>query len=335
MAEIYGVSDGSTETINGSTQSDTIYGGSEESPLDNTGDDSIYGKQGNDVIYGGDGDDKLYGEQGSDSLYGGDGNDELYGGNGDDLLVGGTGDDQLSGGNGDDTFEFDFSLSQSESAGGTPMSFAAWLEDAGLTLGALTQSQFATEYGGWLNYLVEGTDEFVGLKARFELDGGEDGIVTCGLNQNDPNGNPYIEGLSEAQLADVFGDAASIQVKTGKTSQERWYSDLDANFAWSEGEDVLGSGDGFDTIIDFGNGANVLRLEIAAPDGWTDGMTSAEAIDYVQQFFTVAQLDANDNGTTDTVISLGDEWSVTLDGYTTADIWAKVDLVVNGEALLA
>ena len=65
--------------------------------------DSVWGWMGNDTIKGGAGDDLFYGEDGEDVLEGGGGNDRLYGGNGYDLIRGRDGNDQVWGGDGRDT----------------------------------------------------------------------------------------------------------------------------------------------------------------------------------------------------------------------------------------
>ena len=81
---IYG--DGTSETLNGTSQNSCIYG---------------YG--GNDTIDGNAGDDWLFGGNGTDTIYGDSGHDCLYGEGNDDHLDGGTGTNFGDGGSGTDT----------------------------------------------------------------------------------------------------------------------------------------------------------------------------------------------------------------------------------------
>ncbi|MBC6420305.1 MAG: hypothetical protein GDA38_01090 [Hormoscilla sp. SP12CHS1] len=66
--------------------------------------DYLQGGAINDTLSGGNGSDGLYGHEGNDSLLGDSGNDTLHGEAGDDLLSGGKGRDMLYGNEGSDTF---------------------------------------------------------------------------------------------------------------------------------------------------------------------------------------------------------------------------------------
>ena len=225
---------------------------------------------------------------------------EAEGGAGDDYLVSG----ELKAGNGQ--HEGEFTITQSGTAtsfvfnfevsrGPVFASYADWaLDNLGVVVGDnMTQSAFATSYTSWLNALVSE------LSLGSDLDG--DGKISVNLNQNDPNGTPLIEGMSDEQLNALFADAASIDVKTGKTTQERWYSDLDT----SGGFQILNH-DGNDTVLNFdvdGDDHDVLDLR---------GVTAEEAL----QYFNFATADVDADGKTDTVISW-DGGSITLLGVET------------------
>jgi Ca2+-binding RTX toxin-like protein len=212
---------------------------------------------------------------------------QLLGMGGDDMLAGGGGDDMLAGGNGADTFKYSFS-----GTGGTGQSdsFTGWLDAQGLASSGWSQNFFASNYTAWLQHLVE--DFGIGRDAN------GDGKVTVSINQNSETGTPTIEGLSAEELAELFGDRQSVDVATGKKTQERWFSD---SFSMGGGEAALASADGHDTIVDYAWGTDQLQL-----DG-LEGMTLEE----FKSAFNV-----EDSGA-DTELALADgTWSVTLMGIT-------------------
>lgn len=328
MAEINGTENG--ETLDGTNQADTINGlGGDDTLNGGNGDDTLNGGDGNDTLYGGNGADTLNGDAGNDTLYGGTGNDTLNGGsgndtlrgeNGEDVLTGGTGDDQLYGGTGDDLFCYSFSVS---AGSGGSSSFTGWLVANGLgsqvASGELadgtTQNFFATHYSAWLNYLVS---EY-GLGE--DLDG--DGIVEIGLNQNDSGADatPWIEGISQEDLADMFGDRDSVMLKTGKVSQERWYSD---SFDLGNANTQVTSTDGKDWIHDFEWSKD--RLEFAGL-----GATPDDARDMFLSMFSLSQQDVNGDGKLDSVLTLASDssWSLTLIGVNGYDLEQLADNAIN------
>ncbi|MEM7213313.1 MAG: calcium-binding protein, partial [Pseudomonadota bacterium] len=72
-----------------------------------TGGNTLRGLDGTDIVLAGDGNDDVDGGDGRDAIAGQAGNDTIRGGEGDDLLDGGTGNDTLDGGLGDDVFLID------------------------------------------------------------------------------------------------------------------------------------------------------------------------------------------------------------------------------------
>lgn len=248
------------DTLSGEGGNDSLYGGNDNDVLSGgDGNDSLYGGNNNDVLNGGNGDDLLEGGNHNDSLSGGDGNDTLDGGNHDDTLSGGDGDDALYGGGGADdltggmgddyldggnnadkvdTFNFTFDVTEGSSvvtftdyliANG----YGQYVADGAVTDG-IPQNVFAQQYTAWLTGLVE--SEGLGI----DVDG--DGKISVGINQNDPTGLPQIEGMSAEEVDALFNGTDNLFVKTGKTTQERYYSN-------EFGSSSLGvTGEGHDTI---------------------------------------------------------------------------------------
>jgi hypothetical protein len=238
-------------------------------------------------------DDSIYGMAGNDTLEGLAGADLLEGGDGDDMLDGGTGSDVLTGGLGADAFHAAFTVTPPETS-----TFSGWLAEQGLDplADGASQSFFSKNYTAWLTSLVAenelGTD----------VDG--DGLVSVDLNQNDATGTPQIEGMTDEELAALFGDRQSLDVQTGRTTHERWFSDT-----FTFGETTIATDDGTDTITDF-NAAQGDTLHLA-------GVNQAD----FDAFFNVAETDVNADTVLDTVVTLDTDptWSLTLVGTSAFD----------------
>jgi Ca2+-binding RTX toxin-like protein len=184
------------------------------------------------------GDDTLAGGAGNDTLRGLEGDDVLDGAAGDDRQEGGEGDDTMTGGDGADDFVFEFGM---EVVPGGTSSFAAWRAEMGLPAlvdGTTTQGEFSSSYSQWLEHLV---DTF-----SLGIDVDLDGEVEVDLNQNDEDGTPAIEGMTETELDAMFGERDSLVVKTGNTTHTRWFSD---SFEIADRE--IFTGEGADVITDF------------------------------------------------------------------------------------
>lgn len=256
------------DLVSGEDGNDFIYGGHGADELrGGAGNDRLYGRQDDDLLSGGDGDDELNGGQGADTLNGGAGHDQLRGGRGDDhlnggigndrlwgddgvdvldggagadLIVGGRDNDTLTGGGGDDTFVFNYRFD-----GPTAMNFTAWAQaEMGVTVDdGIRQDQFYSAYSAWLGYVAET------LGIGSDVDG--NGRVDVMNNQTLADGTPGIEGVSDDELAAIFGNRASISVETDTSTRTRYYSDT----ASMPGE-LVGS-DGADVILDFSAGDTI------------------------------------------------------------------------------
>ncbi|MBC5763913.1 calcium-binding protein [Ramlibacter albus] len=238
------------------------------------------------------------------------GNDTLIGTAGNDILTGGAGNDVLTGGLGSDQFVINFGSRMV--AGGTS-SFSAYLAANGLSPladGVTTQSQFSQAYGAWLHSLVR--DFGIGR----DVNG--DGQISVGLMQNDRDGfvgdehddddhdedhdgdAAFIEGMSDTQVAAMFGHREDIQVVTGNHTQQRFY--------WSDftgGSRSALMGEGNDLITDFSR-ADGDKLAIS-------GITLENVGD-----FRVQVADVTGDGRLDTKITLVNDpsFSLTLSNYT-------------------
>ena len=109
------------------------------------------------------------------------------------------------------------------------LSFNGWLSDQGLATisDGTTQSYFAVQYTAWLTEIFNSTEVREWLLNEHDI--ALDAEVVVKLNQNDSNleAAPYIEvdGVVYDVFQDFFDDRTDVDLKTGKTSQERWYSD--------------------------------------------------------------------------------------------------------------
>jgi hypothetical protein len=269
-------------------------------------------------------------------------NDSLTGNVNANVLQGGMGNDTLAGDGGADSFEYSFNLEHVPGDGDVPQSFGEWLStEHALNIATLKQNEFVQNYEEWLGYVADELRENHGFDSIPEN-------AKVSFKQNDPNGTPQIEGLTQTQLGEIFGDATAISVKTGKTSQARYYSDIDTNsdvWAGSE-EDIVTSGDGSDSIVDFGDGADKIRFDFTAATDWDADFADNDAkLVFLEGFFDIAPVDlfGADGANDSTRIQFADEvqapvndptddtWSVTLETtlLTDAQVFAALDIYVN------
>jgi len=331
---------GNDNTLNGGAGEDTLEVAGNNNVLNGGDDNDTLGASGNDnVLNGGAGEDTLVSVDGNNNTLNGDAdNDELFGSEGNDILNGGPGDDLLDGGGGADTFKFSFTLEQ-EPGEAKSFKFTDWLsEKYGKDFGdelpdfvrghhhhghhhhhhghhhhhkhggcddhqpqqwGLSQSFFSKNYSEWLREVVVADLVAQGL----DLDANGDGRIGVGLNQNDPDGTPRIEGLTDEQLSAIFSDRDEVTLRHGHHGHDKWYSNTYTS-ATSEGETTVASNDGFDTIFHFNFDEDKLEFS---------GLGSDFTLEQFMAVFQVAEVDAGGTATADMQLSLMDDsWSVTL-----------------------
>lgn len=256
---------------------------------------------GRDVIVEGGAD--IVGTAGDDLLVGTVDADVILGLGGDDTIEGGGGDDTMTGGDGADHFVFRFGQQTVE---GGVTTFADWLESEGrpaMVDGVTTQSQFIRAYNDWLEYIVD--------TYSLGFDEDMDGRIEVGSNQNDELGVPHIEGMSEEEADELFGDPTSIDVVTGNHTTERFFA---------------GSFQVDDQVIFTGNGADVIT-DFDADEGDMLVVSGLEAIGGAA--FTLTVLDVNGDGVADTRFYLTSDgtWSVDLLGVSDFSVLESVQVV--------
>ena len=212
----------------------------------------------------------------------------------DDSIDGMGGNDTLEGLAGADAFHYAFTLTPAASS-----TFSGWLAEKGLAPladGTTSQSFFAKHYTKWVSSLVKDND------LGTDVDG--NGKIKVDINQNDPDGTPIIEGMTQDELTALFGDRLSLDVKTGKKTHERWYSD-----SATLGSDAVTGNGGMDVITDFD-----------AAEGDMVHMTGITLADF-QAMFTITETDVDADTVLDTVITLDTDasWSLTLMGVSGFD----------------
>lgn len=243
-----------------------------------------------------------------ENVTGSDHADSLTGESGANVLQGGEGNDTLAGEGGADSFKFSFDVEHVSGGGDMPQSFGEWLStEHALNIATLNQNEFVQNYKEWLGYIADELRENHGFDTILEN-------AKVSFKQNDPNGTPQIEGLTQTQLGEIFGDATAISVKTGKTSQGRYYSDIDPNSdVWGGSEEdivIVTSTDGLDTILDFTWDEDKLNFS---------GVTQGE---FEANFNVDDSADVTGDSVADTVMTINGSggWSLTLAGVSGHDL---------------
>jgi Ca2+-binding RTX toxin-like protein len=215
-----------------------------------TGNDIHVGTAQPDTINGGDGNDTLSGGNQNDIINGDAGDDKLFGDNGQDTLTGGAGNDQLTGGTGTDTFVFNFTVSSSGS----------WVTQVATFRDGTAPAQTADAVA-WNNYLKQ-------LEAwRAEM------LATTGELDEDTN----LDGT--AILTTSTKKAGTITVgEVAFDNDYQWQEWVETTKATIEGE-------GYDTILDWSDGAPDKLLlnglsNVATDDNyWGKFLTTDAAVD--------------------------------------------------------
>lgn len=165
-----------------------------------------------EILTAGDSDDRLLGRAGNDTLLGGDGNDKLDGGSGDDELLGGDGNDLLLPGKGG-------ADAMDGGKGIDTVSYANFVPTGaiGITLQLNPVGEIAHEDAAGDTF--RNVERFVGTSAKdyfymFRQDvargysvfggDGDDAIRVDGGTMRGGEGNDYLGGDTDRELADTF-----------------------------------------------------------------------------------------------------------------------------------
>ncbi|MDP3335292.1 MAG: hypothetical protein Q8S51_00730, partial [Rhodoferax sp.] len=89
------------------------------------------------------------------------------------------------------------------------------------------QNVFSVQYTAWLTEIFNSDEVRAYLLNEYGISWDADSEIAVHLNQNSEDGAPYFSiGTTDYhQLDDFFGEKDSLTVATGKTTQERWYTD--------------------------------------------------------------------------------------------------------------
>jgi hypothetical protein len=178
----------------------------------------------------------------------------------------------------------------------------------------LSEKFFEKNYTEWLNNVVVADLLAQGLVH----DENGNGKIDVKLNAKDPDGTPRIEGLTDEQLAQIFGDRDEVTLRHNFHEHDRWYSNS-YEAESGGGETTVSSEDGFDTILDFKVGED--RLEF----GGLEGLSLAE-------FENLFSLERGDMSTT---VKLADgSWGVTLQDVVFNDPVAAPDDAVFADLFM-
>ena len=230
----------------GGQDDDIIYGDAGHDTLKGgAGHDSLQGGYGNDIIYGDAGNDTLKGGAGHDSLKGGYGNDIIHGHAGNDTLKGGEGHDGLQGGYGDDVIYGDTGNDTIKGGAGYDLVEGGHGND--------------TIYGD------TGNDTLKGGVGHGLVEGGHGNDIIRGYVGNDTLkggiGHDRVEGGYGNDI--IHGHAGNDTLIGGAG---------DDTFKGGAGKDVISLGDGrdtvvlapgwgFDKVLDFKNGEDLIQLD--------------------------------------------------------------------------
>lgn len=205
------------------------------------GNDTLVGTDFVDTLTGAAGDDVLKGNGGNDVLQGGPGNDLLQGFAGNDLIKGGGHDDTLAGGSGNDTL------------------IGIWGHD--LLLGKDGDDLLNGGAGHDSVYGGNHDDTLLGQAGSDLLAGGNGRDLLRGGKGNDTIlGGGGHDDLHGGKGADILRGGGGDDTISGKAGRD--------TLTGGSGSDtfVFTKNGGFDTVVDFGKGNDVLRIDPALLD---------------------------------------------------------------------
>ena len=242
-------------TITGTDDANQLWG--------RGGNDTLRGMDGNDTLGGGHGDDTVRGMEGDDILYGDVGDDALFGGRDNDVLHGSDGNDCFDGGPGIDTVDFSYS----NAAADFDLTTGQVVFDGGFTE---TLESIENAIGTEGDNTITGTDDANQLWGR----GGNDTLR--GMDGNDTlgggHGDDTVRGMEGDDI--LYGDVGDDALFGGKGNDVLHGSNGNDTLDGGGGADVLIGGAGADTFVfgrfnaddtieDFEDGVDTIRIDIA------------------------------------------------------------------------
>lgn len=108
----------------------------------------------------------------------------------------------------------------------TTLSFSEWLSDNNLDAVAdgTTQNYFSVQYTAWLSSVFNDSAVRSFLQSQYGI--ATDAEIVVKMDQNGgAEGSPYIMVGDTAYAIDGFSEQQSVDLKTGRVTQERWYAD--------------------------------------------------------------------------------------------------------------
>lgn len=201
--------------------------------------DTVEGSTGADILFGLDTAETLSGREGGDNLYGKGGDDRLYGEDGDDILVAGLGNDTMTGGDGNDRYEFrrgDGSDTVTDASGTDTLTLTGGVDAADLTFswnsgGDLTIALAGGPSGDRLRLTTQ--DVAASRIEKLDLDDMDARIFAvaneAGGGVGGSSGGDFLFGLTGGETLIGYGGDDILYGKAG--------------------DDVLSGGDDDDTLV--------------------------------------------------------------------------------------
>lgn len=293
------------DTITGTSGGDIIFGLAGSDNLDGLGGaDEIFGGAGEDAIRGSEGDDKQWGNSGADDLFGNGGNDMLSGGYGADSLDGGAGDDRLiggfggdqitdgegndimNGGRGSDTFIVGIGFDTVHGGRGTD----TWVDDLGgfssdftLVMDLTTGEHFILEEPNNNN------DTFTSIE-NYTLRNTDIAVIVTGDQEDNTiqtaDGNDSVRGGKGADV--LWGGGGADELNGNRGRDKLNGSNGDDTLTGGAGNDVfvINSAGDTDTVTDFMQGEDVLRLRSLGIVGIDEVLQADNSDDRIVTFGT-------------------------------------------------
>lgn len=225
------------QMMTGDEEDNSLQGGAGDDEIKGLGgNDTLSGMGGSDTLSGGEGNDSINGDKGNDTLSGGKGNDAIQGSQGLDTINGGADNDSLSGGNDNDSLN-----------GGSGNDTL----NGGDGADTLNGENGTNELNG-----NNGDDSLTGGNGTDTLSGGNDNDTLIGGNGADilvgGNGADSLSGEGGTDTLEGNKGADTLSGGTGKDT-----------LTGGKGNDqfVLALNQGADTITDFQNGKDLIKLD--------------------------------------------------------------------------